>query len=119
MHPFIETVSICGGIAVALVSAIIVLTLFFRGIAWLSSAGAKPDTLAVRGVLKKDTLATVHLAGGKVFERVRFVGFTNTESMKTRLPFELNGMVILEDEEQTRFLIRARDIKMIVVPTES
>jgi hypothetical protein len=38
--------------------------------------------------------------------------------MKTHLPFDLNGMVILEDEEKTRYLVRAKDIKMIVVPSD-
>jgi hypothetical protein len=43
----------------------------------LSGAGAKPETIAVRGILKKDTIATVHLAGGDIFERVRFIGLRN------------------------------------------
>jgi hypothetical protein len=38
--------------------------------------------------------------------------------MKTHLPWELDGMVILEDESQARFLVRAKDIKMIVIPSE-
>jgi len=114
MHPFIETISIAGGVAAAIVGAIVILTLFYRGIAWISG-GAKPDTIAVRGVLKKNTLATVHVAGSKPFERVRFIGFTNSQTVKTHLPFELNGMVILEDESKTRFLVRAKDIRMIVV----
>ena len=118
MHPFIETISIAGGVASAVVFAIVILTLFYRGLSWLSGAGSKPETIAVRGVLKKDTLTTVHLAGGETFERVRFVGFTNSETMKTRLPLELNGMVILEDETKQRFLIRSRDIVMIVVEPE-
>jgi hypothetical protein len=101
-------------VAVAIVGAIVVLTLFYRGIAWISG-GAKPDTVAVRGVLKKDTLAKVHVAGSNPFERVRFVGFTNSQPMKAHLPFELSGMVILEDESKTRFLVRAKDIRMIVV----
>ncbi|MDB5341833.1 MAG: hypothetical protein JWP89_210 [Schlesneria sp.] len=117
MHPFVETISIAGGIAAAIVSAIVILTLFYRGIAWLGG-GAKPETIAVRGVLKKGTLATVHVAGKKTFERVRFIGFTNSETMKTHLPYELNGMVILEDEAKVRYLIRARDVQMIVVPSE-
>ncbi|QDV69912.1 hypothetical protein Poly24_36300 [Rosistilla carotiformis] len=117
MHPFVETISIAGGIAAAIVSAIVLLTLFYRGMAWITG-GAKPDTIAVRGVLKKDTLATVHVAGHKPFERVRFIGFTNSQTMKTHLPFELNGMVILEDEAKTRFLVRAKDIRMIVVPSD-
>ncbi|TWU43548.1 hypothetical protein Q31b_25890 [Novipirellula aureliae] len=115
MHPFVETISIAGGIAAAIVGAVVLLTLFYRGLSWITG-GEKPDTIAVRGVLKKDTLATVHVAGRKPFERVRFIGFTNSQSMKTHLPWELNGMVIFEDEASTRFLVRAKDIKMIIVP---
>ena len=117
MHPFIETISIAGGIGAAIVAAVILLTLFYRGLSWITG-GEKPDTIAVRGVLKKNTLATVHVAGHKPFERVRFIGFTNSQTMKTHLPWELNGMVILEDETSTRFLVRAKDIKMIIVPPD-
>jgi len=119
MHPFVETISIAGGVAAAIVGAIVVLTLFYRGLSWLSGAESKLGTIDVRGVLKKDTIATIHLTGGDTFERVRFIGFTNTETMKAHLPFELNGMVILEDEQKTRFLVRAKNIKMIVVAAES
>lgn len=119
MHPFVETISIAGALAVVIVGAIVVLTLFYRGWEWLFGAGSKPDTMAVRGVLKRNTWAAVHLAGGETFERVRFVGFTNSETLKTHLPFELNGMVILVDEQQTRFLVRAKNIKMIVVGPET
>jgi len=119
MHPFEETISIAGALAAVIVGAIVVLTLFYRGLSWLSGAGSKPETVAIRGVLKKNTFATVHLAGGDTFERVRFIGFTNSETMKTRLPYELNGMVILEDEQKTRFLVRAKNIRMIVVAPET
>jgi hypothetical protein len=118
MHPFIETISIAGGIGAAIVAAVILLTLFYRGMSWLTG-GEKPDTIAVRGVLKKNTLATVHVAGHKPFDRVRFIGFINSQTMKTHLPWELNGMVILEDETKTRFLVRAKDIKMIIVPPDA
>jgi hypothetical protein len=88
---------------------------FFTLLHWVANAGAKPDTMAVRGVLKKDTWGKVHMSGSETFERVRFIGFTNTESTKTHLPYELNGMVILEDERGCRFLVRAKAIRMIVV----
>lgn len=100
------------------VLGIMALTIFFNVLSRISNAGAKPDTISVRGVLKKDTWATVHMSGTETFERVRFVGFTNTESVKTHLPYELNGMVILEDERGCRFLVRAKAIRMIVVEPE-
>ena len=117
MHPFEETISIAGAVGAVIVGAIVVLTIFFRTLSWLT--GGKPETIAVRGVLKKDTYATVHMAGRETFERVRFIGFTNTDTMKMRLPFELNNMVILEDEQKQRYLVRAKDIRMIVVAPDA
>lgn len=118
MHPFIETISVAGGVVAPLVLAIIALTLFYRALGWLNR-GATPNTMAVHGVLKKNTIATVHVSGHKPFESVRFVGFTqNSPATKTHLPWELGGMVILEASDMTRFIVRARDIKMIVVPPD-
>lgn len=91
------------------------LAIFFTILSRLNQSGAKPNTMAVRGILKKDTWATVHMSGSETFECVRFIGFTNTESIKTHLPYELNGMVILEDPDKRRFLVRAKAIRMIVV----
>lgn len=112
---FIETISIAGAVALTIVGVIIVLTLFFRGLSWISGTGSRPDRITLRGVLRKDTLVTVHLAGNKKFERVRFVGFINAQTSTTRLPYELSGMVILEDEQQQRYLVRAKNIQMIVI----
>ena len=114
-HTALETFSTFGVAILCLALGIISLTIFFTLLNWISGRGAKPEAIAVRGVLKKDTWATVHMSGTETFERVRFVGFTNTESFKTHLPFDLNGMVILEDEEGRRFLIRAKAIRMIVI----
>jgi hypothetical protein len=111
----IETFSTFGVGILCAVLGIIALAIFFTLLSWLGNRGTKPETMAVRGVLKKDTWATVHMSGAETFERVRFVGFTSTESIKTRLPHDLNGMVILEDQEGRRFLVRAKAIRMIVI----
>lgn len=111
----IETFSSFGIGVLCLALGIMALAVFFTMLSWLGNRGAKPETMAVRGVLKKDTWATVHMSGAETFERVRFVGFTNTESIKTHLPYDLNGMVILEDQEGRRFLVRAKAIRMIVI----
>jgi hypothetical protein len=117
MHPFVETISYVGGVAVAFVGAIVVLTLFFKGMSWIT--GKKPEALSVRGVIAKTTLVTVHMVGSESFERVRFIGFTTSQSMKAHLPYGLDGVVILEDEQRQRFLVRAKNIKMIVVPPDA
>jgi len=115
MNPFIETLSICGAVATVIVASVIVLTLFYRGLNWLSGTGSTAERLAVRGVLGRKTLVTVHCTGGEVYERVRLIGYTDSTSMLTHLPYQLNGMVILENDEKTRFLIRAEKIKLIVI----
>jgi hypothetical protein len=114
----IEVFSTFGVGVLCIVLGIIALAIFFTLMNRISNAGAKPETMAVRGVLKKNTWAKVYMSGSETFERVRFIGFTNTESIKTHLPYELNGMVILEDERGCRFLVRAKAIRMIVVEPE-
>ncbi len=114
----IEMFSTLGVGVLCIVLGIMALAVLFTLLNRIGNAGAKPETMSVRGVLKKDTWAKVHMAGDETFDRVRFVGFTNTESLKTHLPYELNGMVILEDERKCRYLVRAKAIRMIVVESE-
>jgi len=115
----IEMFSTLGVGVLCVVLGIMALAIFFTLLSRITSGGGKPDTLSVRGVLKKNTWASVHMTGSETFDRVRFVGFTNTESIKTHLPYELNGMVILEDESGRRFMVRAKAIRMIVVEPSS
>jgi hypothetical protein len=115
MNTFIETISVAGGLGLVLVFVIVVLTLFYRTLRWISGTDTKPDVIFLRGVLKSDTLATVHVSGREVFERVRLTGFLQSRSGKTQFPFEFNNMVILEDEQKQRYLIRSKDIRMIVI----
>ena len=114
----IEMLSTFGVGVLCVVIGIMVLVVFFVALSRITSGSGKPDTMSVRGVLKKDTWARVYLSGTETFERVRFIGFTDAESMKTHIPFELHGMVILEDERGCRFLVRAKAIRMIVVEPE-
>lgn len=111
----IDTFSTFGVGIVCIVLAIMALAIFFKLLSRLGQRGAKPESLAVRGVLKNNTWASVHMQGGKTFERVRFIGFTNAENIKTHLPYDLNGMVILEDAEGSRYLVRAKAVQMIVI----
>ena len=102
-------------VTVGVVSAIAALALFFTALNWFTSRGAKPEAVAIRGVLKKDTWVTVHMAGAETFDRVRFVGFTSAEGVKSHVPYDLAGMVILEDPAGRRFIVRAKAVRMVVV----
>jgi len=120
MSLFTETLAAFGAAAIVLVSVIVFLTLFYRALAWISSLRSKPEAISVRGILSKSTLTNVHLAGGKTFARVRFLGFTHSAAVKNHLPYELHGMIILEDEKGIRTMVRAVDIRMIaVIPDDS
>lgn len=111
----IEMFSSIGVAVLCIVLGIMALKVFFTLFDRFNTGGAKPETVAVRGILKKDTWAKVHMSGGETFERVRFLGFTSSESIKAHIPYQLDGMVILEDERGCRFLVRAKAIRMIVV----
>lgn len=114
----IDMFSSLGVGVLCIVLGIMALGVFFTLLGRIANAGAKPETMSVRGVLKKDTWAKVYMTGDETFERVRFIGYTSTESVKNHLPFELNGMVILEDQQRRRYLVRAKAIRMIVVEPE-
>lgn len=115
----IEVFSTFGVGVLCVVMGIMALVLFLKALNRWGGSGAQPDTIAIRGVLKKDTWAKVYMVGQETFDHVRFMGFTNTESFKSQLPYELNGLVILEDERGCRFIVRAKSIRMIVVEADN
>ena len=102
-------------IALGVVFAICTLGVFFTVLSRLTGGDAKPDAVAVRSVLKDDTWATVHAGRGKVFERVRFVGFTGADGVAGQPPYGLSGMVILEEPNGRRVIVRGKEVRMIVV----
>jgi hypothetical protein len=102
------------GFVGAVVLGIVILTVFFK-LAGLAQAKMGPPTLIkMKGFLKDAAWLNVHLAGGKVLERVRFVGFTDNSSSKGgRIPYQLANMVVLETAAGKRILLRSDAVKMI------
>jgi hypothetical protein len=122
MRLFIETVNSIGAVVFAITAGITVgvmaLSLFFRGLDGLF-AKPKAEMITFEDVLKRGTLATVHMAGDKMFERVRFVGVPNAETTRSYLPYELNGMVIFDDEKGRRLLVRAENVQLIEIAPDA
>jgi hypothetical protein len=116
---FVDTFVVVGGAVLAVVGGIITLTFFYRSLWWFSG-DSKPgiNVIGFDGVLKNDAIVTVHFVCGEKFERVRLVGFTNTDST-TVFPYQLRSLVILEDEQKQRYFVRAKFIRMIVVGPEA
>ena len=113
MNTFVETISILG----PFVGAIMVLTVFFRLLGWVSGRSAASVTrIAFKGILDERTRATVHLSNGTSFKGARFVGFTDSGSIKGAFPYQLQGMVVLELPDGGRVLVLAKLIRMIEVP---
>ena len=82
----IEMFSTFGVAVLCIALGIMLLALFLKLLNRFTSSDAKTESIAVRGILKKDTWATVHLVGSETFDRVRFQGFTSSEGMKNNLP---------------------------------
>ncbi|MHC4399962.1 MAG: hypothetical protein ACYTG0_09805 [Planctomycetota bacterium] len=108
MHPFIEAISVVGAACIG----IIALVTFFVCFSWLSGKARRQAPVKLQGLLNESDRVTMHLAGGKKLENVRFVGLTDPASLKG-LPFDLANMVIVEDESGLRTLIRANLVRMI------
>ena len=110
MHPFEQAVSIVG----AVVLAIIVLTIFYRLLGWMSGdRDAKAMSMKLRGILDEKTPATIQMNRGATLTDVRVVGFTNAADFKGAFPYELGGMIILARPDGGRTLIRANQVRMI------
>ncbi len=96
------------------VLGIMTLTIFFRVMNMLRWSGPTPKVPLI-SLLDKDAWLTIHMAGSDVYERVRIVGITNHEMGKGDYFTDLANMIMIETEQGTRTLIRAKSITKIEV----
>ncbi len=102
------------GFVGAVVLGIIILAAFFKVVGVLQSKMGALGIIKMKGFLKDAAWINVHLAGGKLLERVKFVGFTDHSSAKGgHIPYQLSNMVVLETSAGKRILIRSDAVKMI------
>ena len=110
MEMFYTTFGFVGPI----VLGIVILAIFFKVLGILQAKMGAPAIIKMKSFLKDAAWINVHLAGGKLLERVRFVGFTDHSSVKGgHIPYQLSNMVVLETAAGKRILIRSDAVKMI------
>lgn len=112
----IDMFSTIGVAILCIVLGIMSLGIFFTQLSRISRADAHVSALTLVGVLNKDDWVTVHMAYAAVFEHVRIVGYATSDSM---LPYELNGLMVLENAAGVRSIVRAKSVRMIVVEPPS
>jgi hypothetical protein len=109
MEMFYNTFGFVG----AIVLGIVILAIFFKAVGLLQTKMGAPAIVKMKGFLKDAAWINVHLAGGKLLERVKFVGFTGQSSVKGHIPYQFSNMVVLETSAGKRILIRSDAVKMI------
>ncbi len=111
------------GIAGSIVLTVVTLTLFFRGLDWLTRkvrrvANPKlPRRHMLLDVLDPETPITIHLVGEGELRDVHYLGALPDEFDKTgAVPHELRSFVVLGHPDGSRSLIRPKSIKSIDAP---
>jgi hypothetical protein len=108
MDAFIETF---GGVA-ALCLGVIILAVFFT-ILGLFKRKLETKIVEVKGFLKPGTRVNIHLAGGKILEDRKFVGFVSGQPPHTGLPHQFHRMMVLENPQGIKTYVKADTVQMI------
>jgi hypothetical protein len=108
MEAFTLWISGIGAICIG----IMVLAIFFKLLNAIQRRFSKTAIIKLKGIFTNSELLNVHLNGAKTVSHVRFVGFTDSNSMKG-IPYQLNNMVVFETTDGKRVLLRAETIRMI------
>ncbi len=110
MQLFYDTLSV----VLAISAGIMILSVFFWGLAKIASRLHDPKLLQVEGILNKGQRINIHFNRNQTMTDVRFTGIvTQKNTANGALPHHFIGMLIIEDSEQKRFLIKADTIRMI------
>lgn len=96
----------------AICIGIIVLTVFFKIIGYLGDRVSPVKHIKIKKLLSQSELVTAHLTSGDAIPNLKFIGFTDTASVKG-VPYELTNLVTFEKLDGTTVLVRANRIKMI------
>lgn len=112
MHPFEQTISITGGVAIVFVAVV----LFFQSTRWMrrrNSTGI--DRVRFNGVFDESAVATLKLNNGEVIEGVRFVGVVDPKTEQGSFPDELSNLLVFVHGDGKRTLVPAKALRRIDV----
>jgi hypothetical protein len=96
----------------AICIGIMVLTVFFKIIGYLGDRVSPVKHIKIKKLLSQSELVTAHLTSGDEIPNLKFIGFTDTGSVKG-VPYELTNLVTFEKPDGTTVLVRANRITMI------
>lgn len=111
MQMFYDTLAVVLAISIG----IMVLSVFFWLLAKIDNKLRKPaNLLHVKGILDKGQRINIHFNRSQTMMNVRFAGIiSEKQAEKGGLPYQLVGMMVVEDAEQKRFLVKADTIRMV------
>ena len=109
MEAFYETL----GIIVAICIGIMILALFFTVLNAMKRKFSKPSVLKIEGFLNESKKVNLHMNRGQILKGVTFIGMVDHEQTKDNLPYQFVGMIIIENSENKRSMIKAETIRMI------
>ena len=110
MEGFINWISVVGAICIG----VMILAVFFSLLSAIKSRLAPAHYIKIKGFLNDAQLVDVHLTRGKLIQNVRFVGFTDPNSLKGGdVPYQLKNMIVFETEDKRRLMLRGDLIKII------
>lgn len=108
-----ESFSQVFGVVAAICAGIIILALFFSGFNFVKRRMRGFEIVKSSDFIKDGRLVNIHLTNDKQFTGLRFVGFTDQNSMKLGVPHGLSQMIICENAEGSRLFFRAEEVRMI------
>ena len=109
MNTFNETF----GFIFALCAGVMILAVFFTTLGYLKRGVRGPGVLKMKGFVREGKRINVHLASGRTLDNFQFVGFTEQNSVKGAIPYQLASMAVFESKTGSRVMVRADSIRMI------
>jgi hypothetical protein len=108
METFLNSISIIGALCIG----IIILSIFFTLLSSGKRRFSQVNIVKLDGLFKTSDFLNVHLSCGRSVSHVKFIGFTDSESMKG-IPHQLTNMVVFENAYGKRVLLRPDSIRMM------